>query len=126
MLNQTFNNLPEIMSANDLLRILPLSRSGIYQMINEDGFPVIKMGKRKLIPKEEFLFWLSNNINPSYRVFRLEVQSSQNNQNDWLYLLQTTIWAKTLTRLYYLYKNLGNLYFLVLKLTDSPDYTDLF
>lgn len=82
MLNQTFNNLPEIMSANDLLRILPLSRSGIYQMINEDGFPVIKMGKRKLIPKEEFLFWLSNNINPSYRVFRLEVQSSQNNQND--------------------------------------------
>lgn len=82
MLNQTFNNLPEIMSANDLLRILPLSLSGIYQMINEDGFPVIKMGKRKLIPKEEFLFWLSNNINPSYRVFRLEVQSSQNNQND--------------------------------------------
>ena len=82
MLNQTFNNLPEIMSANDLLRILPLSRSGIYQMINEDGFPVIKMGKRKLIPKEEFLFWLSNNINPSYRVFHLEVQSSQNNQND--------------------------------------------
>lgn len=82
MLNQTFNNLPEIMSANDLLRILPLSRSGIYQMINEDGFPVIKMGKRKLIPKEEFLFWLSNNINPSYRVFRLGVQSSQNNQND--------------------------------------------
>ena len=82
MLNQTFNNLPEIMSANDLLRILPLSRSGIYQMINEDGFPVIKMGKRKLIPKEEFLFWLSDNINPSYRVFRLGVQSSQNNQND--------------------------------------------
>ena len=82
MLNQTFKNLPEIMSANDLLRILPLSRSGIYQMINEDGFPVIKMGKRKLIPKEEFLFWLSNNINPSYRVFRLGVQSSQNNQND--------------------------------------------
>lgn len=82
MLNQTFNNLPEIMSANDLLKILPLSRSGIYQMINEDGFPVIKMGKRKLIPKEEFLFWLSNNINPSYRVFRLGVQSSQNNQND--------------------------------------------
>ena len=82
MLNQTFNNLPEIMSANDLLRILPLSRSGIYQMINEDGFPVIKMGKRKLIPKEEFLFWLSNNINPRYRVFRLGVQSSQNNQND--------------------------------------------
>lgn len=82
MLNQTFNNLPEIMSANDLLRILPLSRSGIYQMINEDGFPVIKMGKRKLIPKEEFLFWLSNNINPSYRVFHLGVQSSQNNQND--------------------------------------------
>lgn len=82
MLNQTFNNLPEIMSANDLLKILPLSRSGIYQMINGDGFPVIKMGKRKLIPKEEFLFWLSNNINPSYRVFRLGVQSSQNNQND--------------------------------------------
>lgn len=78
MLNQTFNNLPDIMSANDLLDVLPLSRSGIYQMINSEGFPVIKIGKRKLIPKEALLKWLSDNLSPTYKEFYPDTQDDIN------------------------------------------------
>lgn len=70
------------MRVKDLLNVLPLSRSGIYQMIHTEGFPLISMGKRKLIPKDEFLHWLSININPSYRDFHSDSNVADDSKSD--------------------------------------------
>ena len=82
MLNNTFKKLPDMLSAKDLLEVLPMSRSGIYKMLNTPGFPVIKIGKRKLIPKHEFLVWLSENIDPSYKAFCLSAQAENDTQSN--------------------------------------------
>lgn len=37
MLNNTFKELPDMLSAKDLLEVLPMSRSGIYKMLNTLG-----------------------------------------------------------------------------------------
>lgn len=37
---------PEMLSANDLLEIFPISRSGIYDLLREPGFPCIHLGRR--------------------------------------------------------------------------------
>ncbi len=78
MLNNTFKELPDMLSAKDLLEVLPMSRSGIYKMLNTPGFPVIKIGKRKLIPKEALLKWLSDNLSPTYKEFYPDTQDDIN------------------------------------------------
>ena len=55
---KSYDDFPAVLSASDLRQILPLSRAGIYNLINSDGFPVIRVGKRALIPKEGFIRWL--------------------------------------------------------------------
>ena len=46
---------PEMLSANDLLEIFPISRSGIYDLLREPGFPCIHLGRR-------IIDWLENRL----------------------------------------------------------------
>ena len=43
---------PEMLSANDLLEIFPISRSGIYDLLREPGFPCIHLGRRIIVPRD--------------------------------------------------------------------------
>jgi len=40
---------------------LGVSRSIVYQLINSDGFPVVKIGSRKLVPVEGLEKWIREN-----------------------------------------------------------------
>ena len=55
-----FDDLPMILSANDLIHILGLSRTNIYYLLRAQNFPTITIGKRKLVRKDKFLEWLRN------------------------------------------------------------------
>lgn len=53
---------PEMLSANDLLEIFPISRSGIYDLLREPGFPYIHLGRRIIVPRDAMIDWLENRL----------------------------------------------------------------
>lgn len=53
---------PEMLSANDLLEIFPISRSGIYDLLREPGFPCIHLGRRIIVPRDAMIDWLENRL----------------------------------------------------------------
>ena len=52
------NELPLMLSVNDVSRILGVSRAFAYNLFHSKGFPVIILGKRRIIKKDSFLNWL--------------------------------------------------------------------
>ncbi|WP_425517574.1 helix-turn-helix domain-containing protein [Paenibacillus agaridevorans] len=41
----------------DLYELLPLGRNSIYKLVNEKGFPKIRVGRRIIIPAKKFKEW---------------------------------------------------------------------
>ena len=52
------NSTPEILSAKDL-QDMGFSRSMSYALFNREDIPVIHIGKRKFIRRENFFEWLA-------------------------------------------------------------------
>jgi len=52
-------------TVNDLPKILPIGRNAAYRLVNQEGFPKIKIGKKILIPAAKFYQWLDSNVNQS-------------------------------------------------------------
>lgn len=50
--------IPMIMTALDVAKVLRISRNGAYEVMNSMGFPVIKIGKQYRVQREKFLRWL--------------------------------------------------------------------
>lgn len=62
-MKQVYNSvdeLPAVFSVDVLCAFLSISRAGAYTLSHSEGFPVITVGKRRLIPKDRFLEWLNN------------------------------------------------------------------
>lgn len=55
---KSYEDLPMILNANDLIDILGLSRTNIYYLLRAEQFPTITIGKRKMVRKDKFLEWL--------------------------------------------------------------------
>ncbi len=54
-----YDELPLLLDANDLMRLLGLSRTNVYYMLRADDFPSIVIGKRRLVNKEKLFQWLA-------------------------------------------------------------------
>lgn len=50
------------MSITELANVLGISRPFAYKLVQVPGFPIIKVGKRKLVPITAFNEWLNSNI----------------------------------------------------------------
>lgn len=57
----SFDEVPLLLGANDILKLTGLSRTMVYYLMHADGFPVITIGKRRLVRKEAFFDWLYKN-----------------------------------------------------------------
>ena len=55
----SFDQLPVMLNAQDVSSILGVSRAFAYNLFHAEGFPVIVIGKRRLVKKESFLDWLN-------------------------------------------------------------------
>jgi hypothetical protein len=55
--------IPLFLDANDILRILGVSKTNVYYMFRADGFPTISIGKRKFVRKEKLFSWLETQEN---------------------------------------------------------------
>ena len=56
----SIDQLPIVLTADQLAQALGISRAGAYQLMHSKGFPTLRIGKRMLVPKDKFLEWLDS------------------------------------------------------------------
>lgn len=56
---KSYDELPLLLNVKQLADLLGVSDSSVYELIQEDGFPSLRIGKRIVIPEEELREWIS-------------------------------------------------------------------
>ena len=56
---QSYDDLPLFLNAETVSKVLGVSPSSAYELLHEDGFPTLRVGNRMVVPKEQFLQWVS-------------------------------------------------------------------
>ena len=51
-----------ILNAETTAKLLGISISGMYELMHEKGFPVLKIGTRLVVPREKFREWVEQNV----------------------------------------------------------------
>ena len=52
---KTYDDLPLFLNANLVAQVLGVSPSSGYELMHEPGFPVLRVGSRMVVPKEQFI-----------------------------------------------------------------------
>ncbi|WP_413357335.1 helix-turn-helix domain-containing protein [Robertmurraya sp. 2P01SA] len=60
MSNNIKNEYPIILTAKDVSEILKISKPTAYELMAQNDFPLIKIGRCKRVLKDDFLEWLAN------------------------------------------------------------------
>lgn len=53
---------PATLSAEELAKALNISMSTSYRLLHSKGFPVVKIGKRRMVTKHDLLKWMSEQV----------------------------------------------------------------
>ena len=57
-----FSDQKQMLDADDISNYLGISRSAVYALFHDPGFPCVKIGKRLLCPKRAFFVWLDSKL----------------------------------------------------------------
>ena len=52
--------LPCMLNAKDVEGYMRISRAETYEQMHSEGFPLIRIGKRMIVPRDKFLEWVDN------------------------------------------------------------------
>ncbi|ERK63987.1 hypothetical protein HMPREF1545_00688 [Oscillibacter sp. KLE 1728] len=55
---KSYEDLPLFLNAATVAKALGVSPSSGYELMHEPGFPVLKIGSRMVVPKEQFICWV--------------------------------------------------------------------
>lgn len=55
---KSYDDLPLFLNAELVAQVLGIAPSSSYELMHEDGFPVLKIGTRMVVPKEKFIQWV--------------------------------------------------------------------
>ena len=55
---KTKDDYPMILKANDIQEILQVSKRKAYEVMDQEGFPCIRIGKLKRVYRDSFFEWL--------------------------------------------------------------------
>lgn len=56
---KNFDEMPVMLSVNQAAEVLGISNVSLYKLIEKDkSFPVVQLGRRKSIPKEQLKEWI--------------------------------------------------------------------
>lgn len=55
---KNYDELPLVLNAKDVSEVLGLSLAGTYELMREKDFPAKRIGKRIIVPRDDFLEWL--------------------------------------------------------------------
>ena len=58
----SYDQLPLMLSADEIIKVLRVSRSSIYTLLHSSCFPRLRINNRLLVPKDKFKEWLDNQI----------------------------------------------------------------
>ena len=53
-----YDELPLFLNAQLVAQTLGIGRATAYELMNEKGFPAIRVGSRIVVPKEKFCQWV--------------------------------------------------------------------
>lgn len=57
-----FDEIPVMLSVPEAAEVLGISAVSLYKLIrNDNSFPVVQLGRRKCIPKEQLKTWIDAN-----------------------------------------------------------------
>ena len=59
--HKSYDELPLFLNAAMVAKALGVSPSSSYELMHEPGFPVLKVGNRMVVPKENFIRWVEEN-----------------------------------------------------------------
>ena len=59
---KNYDELPLMLSVNQVAKVLGISRPSTYDVVKEKDFPSITIGSRIIVPKEELILWIKNQI----------------------------------------------------------------
>jgi len=55
---KSYDDLPLFLNAELVSKVLGVSPSSGYELMHEDGFPILRIGSRMVVPKEKFIAWV--------------------------------------------------------------------
>lgn len=55
---QSYDELPLFLNSETVAKTLGVSPSSAYELMHEPGFPMLRIGNRMVIPKEQFIQWV--------------------------------------------------------------------
>ena len=59
---KNFDDMPVMLSVVQAAEVLGISSVSLYKLIDKDkSFPVVQLGRRKSIPKEQLKIWINTN-----------------------------------------------------------------
>lgn len=64
-LYKSFDDLPLFLNAAMVAKVLGVSPSSGYELMHEPGFPVLRIGNRMVVPKEQFIQWVNKHTGGS-------------------------------------------------------------
>ena len=56
---KSYDELPLFLNANLVAQVLGVSPSSGYELMHEPDFPVLRVGSRMVVPKEQFIRWVT-------------------------------------------------------------------
>ena len=54
----SYDQLPLVLNAEQVAKLLGLSRAGTYALFHQENFPCIRINKRMLVERDKLLAWL--------------------------------------------------------------------
>ena len=64
-MNTTFTNYDQLLlalNADEVAQVLGISRANAYTLMHSKGFPVLKINKRLVVPKNLLLQWIEQRV----------------------------------------------------------------
>ncbi len=58
---KSYDELPLFLNAEMVAKVLGVSPSTGYELMHDKDFPVLKVGSRMVVPKSEFIAWVTKN-----------------------------------------------------------------
>lgn len=55
---QNYEELPLFLNSETVAKVLGVSSSSAYELMHEPDFPILRIGNRMVVPKEQFIQWV--------------------------------------------------------------------
>ena len=55
---RSYDDLPLFLNSATVAKVLGVSPSSGYELMHKPGFPVLRIGNRMVVPKEQFIQWV--------------------------------------------------------------------